>query len=104
MNIMEKINRPTVYLTTSFRSSVVAMIRGVNCALATCIATSKEPKVKTTNESVAVTKACSTVCAPAALKLRKRHPSQGSNPCTNRLKASANGMATKGTTQSDDLR
>ena len=34
-NIRVKMKRPTVYLTTSFRNKVVAMIRGVICALAT---------------------------------------------------------------------
>ena len=37
---------------TLSRSSVVAMMRGVYCPLATWIATSSEPKVKTTNDSV----------------------------------------------------
>ena len=48
-------NSPTVYLTTLSRSKVVAMIRGVICPLATCIATSSEPNVKTTNDRFAVT-------------------------------------------------
>ncbi len=34
-NIRVNMKRPTVYLTTSFRSNVVAIIRGVICALAT---------------------------------------------------------------------
>ena len=42
-----KINNPTVKRMTLSRSSVVAMIRGVSCPLAICMATSREPKVKT---------------------------------------------------------
>ena len=39
------------------------MTRGVSCALATCIATSSEPKVKTMNDSIDAMKTCSPVLA-----------------------------------------
>ena len=45
-----KTKRPTVKRMTLSFSSVVAMIRGVYCPLATCTATSREPKVKTMKE------------------------------------------------------
>ena len=52
--INEKTNRPTLYLTTLLRRSVVAMIRGVNWLLATWSATNSEPNVNTRNDSVSV--------------------------------------------------
>ncbi len=57
--------RPTVYLITRSRSSVVAMMRGVSCPLAIWIATSSEPKVNTTNVSVSVTMVWNRVRAPS---------------------------------------
>ncbi len=53
-NISVNTFRPTEYLITWSRSRVVAMTRGVSCALATCSATSSEPNVKTMNERVSV--------------------------------------------------
>ena len=47
-------NSPTLPRTTASRSSVVAMTRGVSWNPATWIATSRDPKVNTTNDSVSV--------------------------------------------------
>ena len=47
-------NSPTLPRTTLSRSSVVAMMRGVSWPPAIWIATSSEPNVNTTNDSVSV--------------------------------------------------
>ena len=60
--------------------------------------------MKTTKESVAVTKASSSACAPVTEKSRSLHPNRASSQCNNRVATNSSGMATKGTTQSDDLR
>ncbi len=46
-----KTKSPTLNRTTLSRSSVVAIIRGVSWPLATWMATSKDPNVKTRNDS-----------------------------------------------------
>ena len=47
-----KMNNPAVFRIVLSRSSMVAIIRGVSCPLATWIATSIDPNVKTTKASV----------------------------------------------------
>ena len=51
---------------TLSRSSVVAMMRGVYCPLATWIATSSEPNVKTSNDSDSVMTALHSAFAPSS--------------------------------------
>jgi hypothetical protein len=58
---------PTVPRMTLSRNSVVAMIRGLSCPLATWIATSIDPKVKTRNESVSVMMVCIAAVVPASV-------------------------------------
>src|SRR5262245_450292 len=98
-----KMNRLTVYLTTSLRSSVVAMMRGVICALATWIATSNDPNVNTTNDRVAVTTSCRVASAPLTDNDSRFHSNHGSIQRNNLVSRKAKGMVTKGTTQSEDL-
>ena len=64
-NSIVKVNKPTVKRMTLFRSSVVAMIRGVSCPLATWIATINELKVKTMNaiDEVITKSAIAIVCS-----------------------------------------
>src|SRR6187455_602089 len=95
--------RLTVYFTTLSHSSVVAMIRGVSCELATWIATSSEPKVNTTNDNAAVTMSSSVARAPVGDKSRKCQPSQGSIDRRILEVTRASGIVTMGTTHSDDL-
>ena len=69
-------NKPTVNRIALSRSNVAAMIRGVSCPLATWIATSREPKVKTVNVSVSVTIVSRTVCVPDRLQGDGSHTNQ----------------------------
>src|SRR3954447_2161330 len=52
-------NSATIQRMVLSRSSVVAMMRGVSCALAIWIATSSELKAKTMKETVDATSPCS---------------------------------------------
>jgi hypothetical protein len=68
------------------------------------MAINKEPNVKTMNESVAVTMACSIACAPGTPKPKNVHWSLASSQWSALVVAMAKGMATIGIVQSEDLR
>ena len=63
-----KQNSPTMLRMTLSRSSAVTMMRGVNCPLAICTATSSEPKVKTRNDRCSVISISIAESAPSSLK------------------------------------
>ena len=66
-NIMLKVNSPTVNLMTLFRSSVVAINRGVSWPLATWITISSDPNVKTMKAVVRVSTVFSASVAPVTV-------------------------------------
>ena len=96
--------RPTVYLITRSRSSVVAMMRGVSCPPAIWIATSREPNVNTTNVSVSVTSVWNRVWAPATRRPVRFHVTKRSSICSALMTTSASSTETIGTTQSAERR
>ena len=67
---------------TLSRSSVVAMMRGVYWPLATWIATSSEPKVKTMNDRENVMTALNIAFAPSIPSPTPAHPSRASSAWT----------------------
>ena len=89
---------------TLSRSSVVAMMRGVYCPLATWIATSSEPKVKTTNDSVSVMTALVSAFAPSSPSPCPAQPSRPSSASTMILNTRSARPAATGTIQSDERR
>ena len=99
-----KTKRPTLYLTTLSRKSVVAMIRGVNCPPAIWIATNSEPNVKTRNDSVSVITVWYSDWAPDMPKPVIRHASRLSRTRSTGATASTNKMERNGTIQRADLR
>ncbi len=96
--------RPTEYLITRSRSSVVAMMRGVSCPLAIWIATSSDPNVKTTNESVSVMMDWNSVWAPATASPVRSHVTKRSSRCSNCMTAIASSTAMIGTTHRAERR
>ncbi len=98
---MVKMNRPTVKRMTLLRSSVVAMIRGVSCPLATWIATRSDPKVKTMNEIVSVSTVFRASDVPAGVAPNQgTHPSRSCSPNTRRMAIFSSTSAKNGTIQS----
>ena len=96
--------RPTVYLITRSRSSVVAMMRGVSWPLAIWIATSSEPNVKTTNESVSVMSVWNRVWAPSTPSPVRSQVTKRSSRCSTRMSMSASSTDAIGATQSAERR
>ena len=97
-------NRPTLPRTTLSRSSVVAMMRGVSWTPATWIATSSDPNVNTTNESVSVIVVWYSACAPETDSPDKRHFSHASTTRSTGAKTSTARIESRGIVQSAERR
>ena len=86
------------------RSSVVAMTRGVYWPLATWIATSSEPNVKTTNERVSVMTVLESALAPSIPRSNHAQPVRASTTSTMALNTRSARPARTGMIHSDERR
>ncbi len=89
---------------TLSRSSVVAMMRGVYCPLATWIATNSEANVKTSNDSVSVMTALESALAPSSPSPYPTQLSRPSSASTMSLNTRSATPAATGTIHSDERR
>jgi hypothetical protein len=86
------------------RNSIVAMMRGVSCPLATWIATSSDPKVNTRKDSASVMTVPYIACAPDCASAPTCQSSHSSRRRMNGATRRTRTMAISGTDHNADLR